>query len=217
MSTLQISKIEDRDDLYFGQYSYQSRFWLPEASCLRELDHNKIDHIIAWRSSWLQTRRGMITDEIKQKLHTVCDQLLALENSYKKVIYTNYVYIYTDSFADIAELSNGPMTLRSVSKANITHPKHTIGLKNPRHNYRTYIRSHKPTPEQTQSLTSFISAAGDDIRPSPGLKDFLKNNRYVWMQDHHFIDHNEMSMATALALINPKLIRKTMPIVKVNN
>jgi len=217
LSILIASKFEDRDDLYYGQFLYQARFFLRESSCLRELDHDKIDRTVAWRDTWVQRTRKPIAADIKNNLHTVCDQLLALKNPYKKVIYQNWVYIYTSSFDDIVSLSLGPMELRSTSQANVTHPKNTVGLKNPRHKFRTYVRAHKPTPEQKQSLASFIAAAGEDVRAGPGLKDFLSNNRYLWMQDHYFIDHNEMSMVTALALINPKLIRKTMSIVQVNN
>lgn len=218
MSTLQISNTEDRDDLYYGLYQYQARFWLSEASCLRELDHDKIDKVIAWRHTWLQYRRVSISQGAIEDLHTVCGQLQALENPYKKVIYQNYIYIYTNSTEDIAALGAGPLNLRSTTRVNITHPKDTVGLQNPRHKFRTYVRSHKPTPEQCENLALFISAAGTDVRPSPGLKEFLgpKNRRY-WMSDYYFIDHNEMSMVTALALMNPKLVRKTMPIVKVNN
>ena len=218
MSTLQISNTEDRDDLYYGLYQYQARFWLSEASCLRELDHDKIDKVIAWRHTWLQYRRVSISQGAIEDLHTVCGQLQALENPYKKVIYQNYIYIYTNSTEDIAALGAGPLNLRSTTRVNITHPKDTVGLQNPRHKFRTYVRSHKPTPEQCENLALFISAAGTDVRPSPGLKEFLgPKNQRLWMSDYYFVDHNEMSMVTALALMNPKLVRKTMPIVKVNN
>lgn len=218
LSTLQISNKEDRDDLYYGRYQYQARFWLREASCLRELDHNKINAVIEWRRGWLQYRREEMSEGAKENLHTVCDQLLALPNPYKKVIYQSYIYVYTNSVDDIIALSTGPMSLRGTTEVNITHPKDTIGLQNPRHKFRTYIRSHKPSPEQCENLALFISAAGTDIRPSPGLKEFLgPKNRRAWMSDYYFVDHNEMSMVTALALMNPKLVRKTMPIVKVNN
>lgn len=218
MSTLQISNTEDRDDLYYGRYQYQARFWLQEASCLRDLDHDKINEVIEWRRGWLQYRRNEMSESTKEHLHTVCDQLLSLPTPYKKVIYQNYIYVYTNSVEDIVALSAGPLSLRGTAQVNITHPKDTVGLKNPRHKFRTYVWSHKPTPEQMQNLASFVSAAGADIRPSPGLKEFLnpRNKRY-WMSDYYFIDHNEMSLVTALALMNPKLVRKTMPIVKVNN
>ena len=215
MLTLTASKTEDRDDLYYGQFLYQARFFLSDSSCLRKLDHDAIDGAVAWRSRWLRTAEQLAVTTMD--LHTVCNQLNDLKNPYKKVIYQNWVYIYTSEFNDIVKLSLGPMILKGTSQANITHPKNTIGLKNPRHKFRTYIRAHKPTPEQRQHLASFIAAAGEDVRAGPGLKEFLSNPRYHWMQEHYFVDHNEMSMATALALISPRFIRKTMPIVQVNS
>lgn len=215
MSTLQISNLEDRDDLYYGQYLYQARFFLREAGCLRKLDHDSIDQALAWRSRWNLTGENLAG--ITTNLHTVCDQLTDLKDPYKKVIYQNWVYVYTSSFADIAKLTLGPLVFRGATRANITHPKNTVGLKNPKHKFRTYVRGHKPTQSQIDSLKAFVDAAGDDIRPSPSLRTFLIKQRYLWMQEHFFVDHNEMSIATALALINPKLIRKTMPIVQINN
>ena len=173
MSTLTISKVEDRDDLYYGQYQFQARFFLPEAACLRTLDHDKIDGVIAWRSSWVQLKRQQLGTDVQNNLHTVCDQLNDLKNPYKKIIYQNWIYIYTNSFVDIATLSLGPMTFRGATEVNITHPKNTIGLKNPKHKFRTYIRSHKPTQAQTDSLHAFVDAAGGDVRASPSLKEFL--------------------------------------------
>ena len=215
MSTLALSNTENRGDLYYGQYLYQARFYLPEASCLRDLNHKTIEQTITWRIRWDKRFEDLKIQT--QNLHIVCDQLLALKNPYKKVIYQNWVYIYTSEFNDIVSLSAGPMVLRGTTQVNVVHPKDTIALKNPKHKFRTFIRSHKPTDGQVESLRVFVEAAGDDIRPSPSLNYFLTKRRYTWMQEHYFVDHNDMSMVTALALINPRLIRKTMPIVQVNN
>ena len=78
--------------------------------------------------------------------------------------------------------------------------------------------SHRPTDHQRDFLRDFLHHNQQDVRASQGLKDFLKpkNNR-LWMMDYYFVDHNDMKMVTALALMNPKLVRKTLPIVKVNN
>ena len=215
MSTLAPSNTENRGDLYYGQYLYQARFFLPEASCLRDLNHKTIEQTITWRIRWDKRFEDLKIQT--QNLHIVCDQLLALKNPYKKVIYQNWVYIYTSEFADIVNLSLGPMTLRGTVQVNVVHAKDSVGLKHPKHKFRTFVRTHKPTKEQIYSLSAFVTAAGQDLRPSPSLRDFLTKQRYAWMQDHHFIDYNDPSMLTALALINPRLIRKTMPIVQVNN
>lgn len=206
-----------RNDLYYGRFMYCARFFLREASALRELDHNKISQTLFFRSSW---SNKVIPDTDMQNVHNTCDSLLALENPFKTMVSVNWVYFYTNDIADIDYLcANTAMQQSgSIHQVVITHPKNTIGLKNPKHAYRTFVRSHKPTDQQKQSLQAFIKHNKKYIKVSNGLKDFLrsKHHRY-YMADYYYIDHSDMKMVTALALMNPGLVRKTMPIVQVNS
>jgi hypothetical protein len=105
-----------------------------------------------------------------------------------------------------------------VSQATVVCPKNTIGLKDPKHQFRTYFKAHSPTEQQIRNLDDFLDANQEYIKPSNGLKSFFKrSNSYAWILDYHYIDHNDMKMVTALALLNPKLVRKTKQIVKINN
>lgn len=216
--TTQVSKTVDRNSLFYGQFCYQCKFYVRNASALRTLKHKAIDDVVRYRNSWTRNR---INDEQAKILHEVCDQLLAIKNPFKTMISSNWIYFYTNDLLDIQQLRSGAIgeiQWNEITQANVTHSKNEIGLQNPRHKFRTYVRCHKPTPEVIQSVKSFISAAGEDLRISPGLKEFLNAPRgRTWIQDGYFFDHNEMSMVTALALISPKLIRKTMPIVKINS
>ena len=210
-------KIVKRNSLYYNQYQYSAQFFLKEASCLRELDHSKIEKTMAFRAAWTVNRVQPVD---KEAVHKTCDLLLAIKNPFKTSISYNWIYFYTNHVADIHDLRNtGPMScIGDITSVEITDPKHTIGLKDPKHVFRTYIKSHKPTTEQNECLRQFLKNNKKELKPSTSLMNFLTpKNRRFWASDYFFIDHNDMRMVTALALINPALIRKTLPIVQVNS
>lgn len=204
-----------RNSLYYGQFRYVSLFFIKEASALRDLDARSIDRAVDFRNNW----RFRISVEERQQLHEVAGYLTSLTNPFKTNISFNWIYFYTNNLEDIKLLATkSPLAKQGkIREAVITHSKDVVGLRNPQHLYRTYIKSHKPEPHQRESLKAFVENNGTEIRVSPGLRDFLKDNKRYWLNDGYFIDHNDERMITALALINPNLIRKTLPIVQVNS
>lgn len=169
------------------------------------------------RSMWAW-KHIEINDNIKKNVHTAFDQLKNITNPYKKTVYSNWVYFYTNDVDDINSLTNGPMKqVGSITQAVITHERGTVGHLDPKYKYRTYFTSHRPTPEQIETFHQFVTNCGDDVKISPGFKEWLNSNHRYWVLDHHYIDHNDTKILTMIALINPRLIRKTKPIVKVNN
>lgn len=217
-SPLQEFDTDRRNSLYYGKFEYGARFYQKEISVIRKLDAEVIDESISYRNAW--RNRELITDDMKHQLHATANHLLALKNPFKTMISMSWLYFYTNNPEDIDHLARfSPLQkLGKTTRVEITHARDTIGLKNPQHVYRTYVQSHKPTDHQREFLRDFVKHNKNEIRISPGLKDFLnpKSKRH-WMMDYYFIDHNDMKMVTALALMNPKLVRKTMPIIKVNN
>lgn len=210
--------VVQKNRLYYGQFEYSARFHQKEISAIRELDHAAIDRHIGYRNAWRQ--RDIINSDSIHQLHVTCNHLLRLKNPFKTMISMNWLYFYTNHTEDIDYLATlSPMIkLGATTRVEITHARDSIGLKNPQHTFRTYVKSHRPTDHQREFLRDFIQHNREEIRASQGLKDFLnpKSKRF-WMPDYCFIDHNDMKIVTALALMNPKLVRKTMPIVKINN
>lgn len=214
----------NRDSFYYSQFEYMARFVLKEASSLRVLNHNKIDQALDNRLFWA-TRRDInaaITPETRKHCHTVCDQLLELQHPHKHVIMgANWLYFYTSSLEDINTLMSGPMAkVGSIHRAKVVCSKDTIGLQNPKHAFRTYFKSHRPSSQQLDTLEEFLKINTGDLKASPGLNTLLKHRTRSfpgWVMDYHYIDHSDMRLVTALALLNPRLVRKTKQIVKVNN
>lgn len=204
-----------RDSPFYGRFQYVARYFLREASCLRTLNHEDIDKTLSYRSSW---KWKEITPEVIQRVHTACDDLLAIADPHKITVTGNWIYFYTNTLTDIQQLSNGVMSQKGpIGRAVITHDKGTIGHKNPKFKFRTYFHSHRPTADQVLQLNNFVSNCQSEIGISPGLRDWLNQKNPLWIMDHYYIDHNDMKFVTMMALVNPKLVRKTKPIVQINN
>jgi hypothetical protein len=210
-------EIAGRDSLYYGKFRYMTRFYLKEASSLRGATHAEIDRTLDVRAHW-RRNYDIISQEVKDNVHAAFDHLDNLPNPYKRTIFSDWVYFYTNHVEDIENLAQGPMSQRGpVTEAVITHEYGTLGRIDPKYKYRTYFTSHKPTAEQLETFRQFIRNCEDDVKVSPGFRLWLTSGRVRWIMDHHYIDHNDMKMLTMIALISPKLIRKTKPIVKINN
>lgn len=209
--------VDQRNRLYYGQFEYSARFFQKEINVIRKLDYEAIEETIGYRNSWRS--HEIITEDIRHQLHATANHLLSLQNPYKTMISMSWLYFYTNHPEDIDRLANfSPLQkLGATSRVEITHGRDTIGLKNPCHAYRTYVRNHKTTEHEREYLRDFAKHNEDELRLSPGLKEFLHpKTKTFWMMDYYFIDHNDMKIATALALMNPKLVRKTLPIVRIN-
>ena len=208
--------IEDRrNSLYFDQFSYVALFFLKEASALRSLEPENIDQTVEFRNNW----RFRVTEDDRRRLHDTADYLRSLTNPFKTTISYNWIYFYTNELCDIDLLATqSPMTKNGPTRqAVVTHSKDVVALRHPQHLFRTYIKSHKPDSAQLESLANFLHNNRQEIRLSPGLRDFLAAKNRHWLSDSYFVDHNDMRMVTALALLNPRLVRKTLPIVQLNN
>jgi hypothetical protein len=206
---------------------------MDEASALRDLSHEEIDRTIERRREWrsiamqrwhktgqilgkqhniLGQRRKDITDTTVKNLHTLAEVLLTTSTDFKLVVSANQGHVYTNDLALIDQLDqlNG-LEHKSYSQANITRPRNTIQLKNPRHQFRSYFKIIKLTTEQKTHLTGFLLNQ-QTVRLSPALDEWIVGpfNR---TQDYFFVDHDEMSWLTMLGLVRPSLIRKTMQII----
>ena len=103
-----------KDKLFYDRFEYCIGFYLDEVSCLRVLDHDYIDDIIARRQQWREicqqrwakskishptilTRDWKeITDQVKEDLHSLATVLLATQISYKLVVSVNQAYVYSN-------------------------------------------------------------------------------------------------------------------------
>lgn len=234
--SIQQFKLVVKDRLFYNRFEYAISFQLDEVSCLRELDHAHIDSMIERRIAWrdiahqrvasspkstlvghpvhsiLSRRHKEITEKTVSDLHELTEMLLTTAADFKLVVSVNTAYVYTNDRVLLDQLDNtAALMQKEFSRAVICRPKNTIQLKNPKHNFRSYFRNTKITPEQKDYLMGFLINQ-HTVRLSPALDGWIVSP-FHRTQDYFFIDHNDMSWLTMLALVRPGLIRKTMQII----
>ena len=218
-----------KDRLFYDRFQYSISFYLEEATCLRELDHEYINTMITRRihyrdisqQSWLNGKQSImarrwkdITNETVANLHAVADVVIDSKVDFKLVTSLNTVWIYTNNQTLINKIDQlGFLKHKSYTEAVIDRPKNTIRLKNPQHTNRSYLKISKLTPEQKTQLINFFNNQTEHIRVSPGLAVWC-DSAFHRTQDYYFIDHNGESWLVMLSLIHPGLIRKTVDLIR---
>ena len=228
--SIQPFKLVVKDRLFYNRFEYAIGFHLDEVSCLRELDHAYIDSMIERRITWreialqrvknnksspytiLARRHKEITEKTISDLHGLANILLTTFADFKLVVSVSNAHVYTNDQTLIDQISDlSGITQKDYTRAVICRPKDTIRLKNPRHEFRSYIKRIKLTDEQKTHLINFL-VNQPTARVSPALTTWLIS-KFHRTQDYFFIDHTGMSWLTMLSLVHPGLIRKTMQII----
>ena len=229
-TTLKFKRIV-KDRLFYDLYQYSISFHLDEVSCLRELNHQYIDIIIARRRQWREislqrwtnavqsnkniiTRRAKdITDENVANLHTLADVLLRSRVDFKLVTSVSTAWVYTNDLHLLENLTDLEFLMqKTYSESVVDRPKNTIKLKNPKHKYRSYLKCVKLTDEEKTHLCNFFANQQGHARISPALLKWM-SERWHRTQDYFFIDHNDESWLVMLSLIKPSMIRKTVNLI----
>jgi len=219
--------------LFYDRFQYCISFNLAEISCLRdqELDCTRISRMLDRRRQWQEAAQqrwatlgqkhntltrlhNEITEDVEQNLYDFADILRNSGVDFKLVISANCGWVYTNSLELISQLKPMRMlTGKKYSEAVIDRPKNTIQLKNPRHQFRSYFKITKITNQQKHTLINFLNNQQSSIRISPALGEWI-TSAFHRTQDYFFVDHDEMSWLTMLALVHPGIIRKTQQIIQ---
>jgi hypothetical protein len=217
--------------LFYDQYHYCIGFQLDEVSALRELNHQYIDAIMERRKQWrdislqrwtntvqsnknIVTRRVKdITDENVANLHTLTDILLRSRVDFKLITSVSSAWIYTNDTKLIKQVSELDFLIfKTYTEAKVDRPKNTIKLKDPKHRYRSYLKSVKLTDEEKMHLCNFFANQQGHARISIALVKWM-GERWHRTQDYFFIDHDDESWLVMLALVKPNMIRKTVELI----
>ena len=164
----------------------------------------------SWVHAWA---KADITDQQVANLHAMCDFLVNDARPRKLMISTDVVYIYTTDATLVRDVMALPYIKDAVHRqVHIQGKPNTVRLKHPRHAWRSYFRQQLITAEQKNNLIKFLTAQ-PNVRLSPSMKWFLTSSHQTRVFDYFFVDHDDSSLLTMLALIMPGLVRRTLPIV----
>lgn len=204
-----------RSTLYFHQWKYVLTFHLPEASFLRVLDHDRIDQTVSYRNEWIAQRgvRDVVAPATRKILHEACDYLLTRAHPYKKVVYGNGIWLYTNHLTDFEDIGNIPTgKVLCVNQAEIAFAPGVVTLKDPQHAFRTYFRERWLDDNELSNLRRYFQTREGMFRTSPGFAHLI-NGRRMWLAANYFVDHNEPNADFLINMVVPNVVKKTLPIV----
>jgi hypothetical protein len=216
-------------NLFFGKYQYSVLFDMAEAWVLRySMQHDEIDSRLDQQQTWRESMKdrwphstmskyhSSITSEVRQQLHAMSDRIQSITVDYKMIVEHNSLRLYTNSVDLLKEIDQHPnLQQKKFRQAQINCPPNTIMLKNPQHQYRSFLREIRMTSDEKEALRTFLSFR-PDIRLGPGLAQWLQAgfSSYIsrYTRNYFFIDYDHPNWSTMLALVCPSLIRKTVRI-----
>lgn len=192
-------------------------------------DHAEIDQRLSRQQEWREKMRlrwpsdqmnryhSIITDVTRANIHSMADFVTGISTPYKIVVENKIMRIYTSDLNIVQAIEYiGFVKRRKYSQVLIDRPRDTIRLKNPQHQFRSYFKETRISPEDKQAVTQFLNNQ-PGIRIGKGLQSWMDDS-YVkysskYTRDYFFIDHDSGSWITMLALVRPGLIRRTVQII----
>lgn len=225
MSNLNIKQVETNQP-FFGKYRYSVKFSLQDLGVIRGLDPDSIDGIVEDRNRWRQAsqhsyasyyRSQIISDETKQHLKVLCNLLLPHKDHIKFVISYDRGFVYTNDIRLVKTIDElDIVSNKRIQEACQICPTGTIALYDPKWTHRTYFKSRHIDAGQRKTLSDYL-VSRENVRLSPGLKSWLKENHSLWWSHythaHFFLDHNNDGELLFLNMVVPNITGRTLDIV----
>jgi hypothetical protein len=227
----------DRDRLFYDKFEWSVSWYLPEIAVLRDsLDPIKINKAIQQREYWDQQRyrnhgvpekqlkawNSPFTEKVKEDIETVRQMLMFRQGTYKTVFGSSNITVYTNDSGFGELVANTFDTIRHVwtRQAAVTRPRDTVALVDPKHKFRTYLRTTHVTDHSKKIVTNWLEAQGNAVRPGPALKQWIDGKKRYWgatnngTESYYFFDHNSKSYESMFLMVMPSSVRKTVELVK---
>lgn len=217
-----IETLTQRSRPWFGQYHLCGKLRLKDAYALRGLDHGHIDTIIADRRRWATVRVNhggswrtsapelAVSEQQQADLHAMCDFLLSDAGDRKITLAADRLYLYTNDRMLLDRVARFPVgQLLEISSVDLKGDPDAVNLQQSAYSLRSYFRTQRVEIKILRALRSYLDQ--QDLRISPGLRWALDND-FQRLHDYYFIDYSSASIVTMMNLIQPGLIRQTLPI-----
>lgn len=213
---------EYRDNHFYNKYEYRMRVKIP---CIRYTWYCKEPEDLDYKVARKWGKYGSIRKEDRQ---TVIDNLTALkyivslqkEKKKKQFgirIESETLAVFSNDLATLQDIAN---TLGTDYTCNYTQVQTSqyAGVKqfvnDPPHNYRVYLKSRRVEDNLHLDLREMFKKQ-PSLYPSPALKRWLYNNKnrygiwyFRWTSSAHFIDYDDESTLSYLALMYGEILGK---------
>lgn len=220
--TTDIDYYEYRDTDYYGKYKYRVRFNLP---CVRYASFEKTADGLLKRVNSQHEFKGVRKSDRPTVTHYL-DSLVRFIEYRNNLKETNNGILRVESdtvafFSNDLELLKLAETINPESECNYTEAKVTtfVGVKTfvnePKHKYRVYFKTKMIENGFIPQLSDLLSRS-PGMYPSESLKYWLHryhvNNLYSWRYRYtnanHFIDYDDESTLSYLALMHGDILGK---------
>lgn len=208
---------EPRDRLFFDQYEYRLQFYLRYAWCMRSFDHGDIDRrLVNYHGRYSgsgMTVSASVDQQHQRNLHDMCNVLLALPTTCKRMIQYDHVFLYSNRLSTLQHVSKISYIDRlQIGQAVVVYPKDTVMLINPVHHYRTFLRAKWWDPDTSARIKKFLLSRQDLFKIPKAFCQKLERPGRLATRDHHFVDHDNADVLLLLSLVCPGIINRTLPI-----
>jgi len=214
---------EHRDQLYYNKYEYRARFILVGVRYTWYLE-NDIQELVK-RLDAPPESYGRIhydRDEIRENLPKL-EKFIHWRNDIKKKktstirVEHNAISVFSNDLQELKDIeSNIPGVIIDITQAQTSN---YIGIKHfarqPRHKFRVYLKSKRVEGSFAESLHNLFKK-NKDLHPCLSLKIWAKGSvnsnqvswRYRFSSATHFIDYDNESVLSYLALMHGDMLGK---------
>jgi hypothetical protein len=209
----------DRD---YIDHRYQQRY------------HNQIWMVNNWQTNYGGNWCGALDEKQRDSdvgnLSALATLLGALHDQGKSVVSGDRIWYYTNEWQSVERLASCDWipergSLR-VTEAVVSRPRDTVVVPDSKYNLRSYFREMPLTEDAQHTLRQYLSAQSQ-WRLAPSLHDWVRNQptkntmfsltKPQYLRPHWFIDHHTQQEVLMWNLVVPRMIRRTVAIIKVNN
>lgn len=212
-----IDTIDYRDVLYYGKYRYRARFSIPgisymhgidtmldylkrlevnrryyDSSRIQAIDLDDIETFIDWKNANVKTKTCSM--RIEGGIAGIFSNDLALLHTLRNIAGPEHV-----NFTEIVDIA--PTGVKTF-------------VKQPKHNYRVYLKSKRVKANFKDELSEFINRYKNTktvIVPSDALRQWLKGHYKAWhinyCSAHYYIEFDEESTNTLLSMMFGDMIK----------
>lgn len=202
---------QTRDRLYYDQYHYGLSFYLAHSGRSRKLDADSIRESALYTNTF-GWRTEKIDDRQINNLVDCAQIFLDCAEPYKRIVYSNWQYVYTNHEPLLHELATRSyLTHIKPTQAVVTLPRDVVLLKNSKYQYRSYFASRWFNRDEVLAIKNFLKSRKSQFKTTPNVTTRL-NGDFFYPGSHLFVDHNDEKDAFLLNMVVSKCIRKTLPI-----
>jgi hypothetical protein len=143
----------------------------------------------------------------------LCDTILSIEVPYKRMVYTDWQYFYTNDPGFFQILQRFPGVSHCYfQQAVVDLPRDVVLLKDSSYQWRTYFREKHYTKDQLRILSQFLLSRPQQFKLTKHWQGRLIRQSYITRS--FFVDHHDEKDAMLLHIAVPGTVRKTMPIIQ---